>query len=238
LTQHTARAAAYDDLASEYYSDRHVTCRNFDVTTITALKSICPQVPSDGLVLDVGAGKGRVNEFLGVDPTRTIQLDSSANMLALDDREESLLRVWDDVTDMPFYDGQFSCVAAFLFDPYVGLNFLGEVHRVLRAGGLFIGTNPSAKWGHTLRDDLGIDRNETRFVDVNGVTRRTPSLLVPTERLAEMVRYCGFSNITIRSFTLPPGHQPVSHDIARVATLLKKDVYELEVLDIVLASRV
>jgi hypothetical protein len=41
-----------------------------------------------GKVLELGAGRGRVGEYLGIGPNRVVQLDSSEVMFDLPDRED------------------------------------------------------------------------------------------------------------------------------------------------------
>src|SRR4051794_24652540 len=100
----------YDQIADEYYDAGHITSRNFDHTTIEALKTHPFQVPTDGLVLEVGAGRGRANEFLQVPLSRVIQLDSSEQMLHLPVREASLLTVSADACQIPLVSQQFTGV--------------------------------------------------------------------------------------------------------------------------------
>jgi hypothetical protein len=71
---------AYADLAQEYYDPFHKTCRNFDAATKSALARKTFALPDAGLILEVGCGRGRCQEFLGVDKNRVVQLDSSREM--------------------------------------------------------------------------------------------------------------------------------------------------------------
>lgn len=227
----------YDLLADEYYDASHKTCRNFDTTAKLALEGFKPSVPSTGLVLEVGAGRGRAHEFLGVAPDRIVQLDSSPQMLNLQARESCLLRLCADAASIPISGSPFALVVAFLFDPYLGMNFAREVFRVLAAGGKFIGTNPSACWGHPLRDDLKLNRNETRFVDRQGRTQQLTSVLLPHERMKSLFADAGFTDIAITSHSLPSGVTPISADIERSARLSGKTVTSLEIIDLVIATK-
>src|SRR4051812_25894381 len=110
--------SSYDSIAREYYSDGHVTSRNFDSTTHSALKEMPFAFPTHGLVLDLGAGRGRVKEYLGVPPSRTVQLDNSDSMLGLPEREDCLLKVLADACSIPLASQQFSTVTGFLIDPF------------------------------------------------------------------------------------------------------------------------
>src|SRR4029453_6683308 len=108
----------YDALASEYYDTSHKTSRNFDAATQEALRSLKLTLP-DGLILDVGCGRGRCCEFLHVSPDRIVQLDNSIEMLKVVPREPAMLKVVHDAEELPFPYGEFATVAAFLCDPYL-----------------------------------------------------------------------------------------------------------------------
>ena len=128
--------AAYDRLAGEYYDAGHKTSRNFDEATRGALLTLNLRLPTNGLTLDAGCGRGRCGEFLQVPPSQVIQLDNSPAMLSFAGREPSLVRVLHDAEQLPFPSSEFSVVAAFLCDPFLGLNFLSEARRVLSPGGV------------------------------------------------------------------------------------------------------
>src|SRR3954467_1969334 len=92
--RYASNADVYDAIADEYYDPQaHKTTRNFDQTTSVALQNKFPLVDSDGLVLDVGCGRGRIVEYLRFESSRVVQLDGSAKMLALTPRETSVIRV-------------------------------------------------------------------------------------------------------------------------------------------------
>jgi len=231
--------APYDQIAAEYYDACHKTCRNFDHTTTVALETIRPRLPVDGLVLDVGAGKGRCKEFLGIDPMRVIHLDNSSVMLGLQPREESLLRILHEAETLPFVDSQFSCLTAFLCDGFLGLNFLAEVYRVLLPGGSFVATTPSYEWGTTLRKELQISASQTRFITKVGTQLVLPSVLIPVDRLLEMLKHVGFGQrkVQLRRHRLPLSATPISQDISTPAEALGCDVHDLDILYSVFAEK-
>jgi SAM-dependent methyltransferase len=230
-------SAAYDRIAGEYYHDQHKTCRNFDRTTVAALAAQNLVIPKRGRVLDVGCGKGSVGVYLGIKASRVVQLDSSVQMLALQPREECLLQVLHRAESLPFLDAQFSCVAAFLCDPYFGLNFLAEASRVLEPSGLFIATTPAKEWGEPLRLAIEIDSCETRFKTIAGSEVRVPSTLVSRDRIAEMLVHVGFEAINVIPFRLPADVQPVSQDIIAVADKLKCKPTEIDLLYLIAATK-
>ena len=237
----TARAheGLYDVVAAEYYDERHVTSRNFDAATRAAVSSMDLRGPRQGLVLDVGCGRGRCTEFLRVPGNRIVQLDNSLIMLNMPGREAALVRVLHDAEELPFPDGQFTCVAAFLCDPFLGLNFLHEAHRVLKLGGLLIGTTPDLSWGVALRDGLGIDRMTTRFLLNDGSTEAIPSALFEPAQLREMLRRVGFdeARIPISRHRLPNDVPSVSPDILGPAANLNIDPHDLDILTVFTARR-
>jgi SAM-dependent methyltransferase len=224
----------YDPLAGEYYDPAHKTSRNFDRTTSVALEPLKERVPADGLVLEVGAGRGRCNEFLGIDPKRVVQLDSSEKMLSIDPREPCLLRVVHPAEELPFVDETFAVVTAFLCDPFLGLQFFKEAFRVLRSPGFLIATTPSYQWGARIRHKLRLDIGTTRFLTKEGEVQ-TPSTLAPRAQLEEMLQVAGFMPAAIE--VVSSSTDPISQDITAVATELKVAVGALEILDVMIASR-
>ena len=210
-------AAPYDAIAGEYYDSAHVSSRNFDATTAAVTAEWRDRLP-EGLVLEPGCGRGRVGEFLGVDPERVVQMDSSLPMLRLPDREPARLRVLHDAEELPFPDGEFSSVVAFLCDGFLGLNFLTEAHRVLRPGGVLCGTTPSYEWGTKLRELLEIDIMSTRFILKGGGLALVPSFLYRETQLREMLNRAGFNGRSeIRAHAVPTDSSPISEDITRPA---------------------
>src|SRR5665213_471537 len=123
MTDDELSVAPYSRIANEYYDAQlHKTSRNFDEAGRCHLEGWRTLVATDGLVLDVGAGRGRVGEYLGIHASRIVQLDNSQAMLDLVHREQSLLRVLHNAEHLPFGGEQFVAVGAFLCDPFVGLN--------------------------------------------------------------------------------------------------------------------
>jgi SAM-dependent methyltransferase len=227
---------AYDILAPEYYSDAHVTSRNFDATTREAL-STRSFLDLNGLVIEFGAGRGRAGEYLSIDSSLVVQTDISEAMLKIEPRESCLLRVICDAHKTPFLDQSFSTALAFLFDHYNDQTFFQELYRVLRPGGTFIGTLPSYAWGTAFRRSLGISDDETRFVNQNGEVVMAPSKLSPDEVIAKQMSNAGFTTVEVSSCNLPKSIESVSPDIVRAAESTGIAVTELPILQIVEGRR-
>ena len=227
----------YDALACEYYDSFHKTCRNFDETTVNALADRGIVIPGEGLILDVGCGRGRCIEFLGVDAQRVVQLDSSRNMLKLQDREPCCLRVLADATDVPLLDDQFVAVVGFLIDPFIGLNFFAEAFRLLKRSGVLFASTPTSEWGLPLRNGLEMEASSARFLTKKGDTITVPSTLISTAKLTEMLTYTGFQDIEATSHCLPQTANQISPDIQSVADNQEIGVFELPIIHLVSAQK-
>lgn len=229
--------SGYDQIALEYYRPGHQTSRNFDAATAAVLASRPVALPR-GIVLEVGAGRGRAQEFLHADPSRVIQLDNSAAMLELESREPSLLRVLADACSIPLSPQQFSAVVGFLVDPFMGLDFLAEAHRMLVAGGLLLLTVPTKEWGAPLRERLRIDATTTRFKILGTEdTVVLPSLLHSKERLQAMLQLSGFTGIAITDGHIPAREEVISPDVSTVCEALGVQHYQLPVIHVIEARR-
>jgi SAM-dependent methyltransferase len=225
----------YDVLAREYYDDFHQTCRNFDKATATVLSATTIEIPNSGLVLEVGCGRGRCNEYLHVPPERIIQLDSSKKMLGLEPRESCLLKLHADATSIPLFDNQFAALVGFLIDPFIGLNFFSEAHRLLRTNGRFLATTPSNEWGSSLREENLLYAN---FIGKDsGETVEVASTLVSQSRIKEMLGHVGFIDVLVTPCNLPEGAKPISADIQKVASKKGISVSELPVIYLIQARK-
>lgn len=229
--------SGYDIIANEYYDAGHVTSRNFDLTTKAALAQL--PFPCDaGLVLELGAGRGRATEFLGVEKDRLIQLDSSEAMFALPNREPCGLKILSDACKIPLVSGQFAFVVGFLVDPFMGLDCLAEAFRMLTGRGKLLLTVPAKRWGDAIRSELGIDSMTTRFKILGTEqTVQLPSVLHTPNRIEEMLEMSGFRDISVTGHCLPANEQTVSPDITAAARKLNVPVDQLEIINVVRAAR-
>lgn len=227
----------YDALADEYYDPAHKTCRNFDAATQGATAAVRAQFPDAGLVLEVGCGRGRAAEFLHITADRVVQLDSSQRMLCLAEREASLLRIHADATAVPLAGQQFSAVVGFLIDPFIGLGFFAEAFRILVPGGYLLFTTPAWEWGSSLRGNSDPDASSARFVTKRRETVLVPSMILPVNKIEEMLAYCGFEAVGISQHNLPRDAGPISPDIEQAAQRKGVGVYELPILYLALAVR-
>ena len=141
--------------------------------------------------------------------------------------------------NLPFLDGTFACVAAFLCDPFLGLDFVSECYRVLQSGGVLFGSSPSLTWGKPLRDSIGIDLLTTRFISKGGEEVRVASHLFSEAQIIDMLAQAGFplANVKVTSHCLPPTSKDVSPDITRALSAPSQDVLQLPILTLFSAKR-
>jgi SAM-dependent methyltransferase len=110
-------------------------------------------------VLEVGCGEGelaeRISRELGCD---VLALDQSERMVQLTGAG-GVHAVVGDVQALPFADGQFDCaVAAWMLYHVPDLErALGELARVLRAGGRLVAVTNAFEHLHELKELLGIE---------------------------------------------------------------------------------
>ena len=229
--------SSYDNIAGEYYDPRHITSRNFDHATRAALSAHPFHLPG-GLILELGAGRGRAREFLNADPQSVVQLDYSEVMLALKEREPALLKVHADACAIPLFPQQFAAVVGFLIDPFFGLQCLHEAHRMLVSEGRLLVTVPTAIWGTALRRQLRIDEMTTRFKKVDGESQVVlPSVLHHPDRIRQMMEVVGFTEVQVLDHCLATGEPTISPDITAVAQVLNQDVWTIPVIHSIRAKR-
>ena len=227
----------YDEVAEEYYDDRHVTSRNFDAATAELFDTLAPAVPDSGYVLELGAGRGRTGEFCGVAPSRVVQSDVSGRMLRLVDREPSTGRVQCDATRLPFASERVAAVTAFLFDPYNDPSLFDEIARVLEPGGVFVGTLPHPEWGHTLRRAVDLPQDETVFVTESGEEVRLRSKLLSAADLRDQLTATGLQPRILRSQSLPRDTDDVSEHVEIPAETLGVTPFDLPLVLGVIAGK-
>jgi len=239
--------SSYEPLAHEYYDLTHKTSRNFDESTRIFFKKHRSEIdiPPIGLVLDLGAGKGHVIEYCGVDKSRVIQVDISRTILSIFDREPCLQRIAGDALRLPFSSSSFSVVSAFLFDPfniqdeYGDLHLFKQIFDVLDVGGLFIGTLPHIIWGKVLRHLRSHDEQEAVFSLSSGEFLSRTSILMDDIDIIEAIDCAGFSHIGLYDITIPNGIplRGISPDIIDPACRMGLDPYCLPIIKVILAKK-
>ena len=230
----------YDDIASEYYSNRHITSRNFDKATLAFLRAwLNPNpIPSEGLVLDLGCGCGRANYYCGIPSERIIQCDISMRMLNLTPRENSKERIQCDATSLTFGSGTFACVVAFLFDAFNKATTYREISRVLSNGGIFLGTLPHHTWGALVRQIRGYDLDKAKFLTRDGKIFEADSHLMNDKQIARSLDQAKLDLLESFDLCLPETEKEISPDILAPAQAMKISPYNLPIIKLFIARKV
>ncbi len=226
----------YSRIAQEYYSDKHITSRNFDIATRDYFKNNSVTIPEKGLIIEFGAGKGRSNEYCNIDPDRLVQTDISEEMLSLEPRGESFLKVISDACNTPFLDKSFSVATAFLFDPFNVHNFYKELARLLNGGGVFIGTLPHFKWGSTLRQTIKYSQTKTKFLTLKGEFLEFDSYLSTDSQIQKNFKEMDF-DVIIKDIYLPKTVTKISPHIEIPAKELGLSPFEIPILQYIFAKK-
>lgn len=235
------KESSYEIIADEYYDDIHLTSRNFDTSTFHYCSGEKYSLPSEGLVLELGAGKGNANKYFQIQPNRIIQTDISRSMLSIQPRENCLLALTCNALDLPFIEESFSIVIALLYDPYNKPILYDEIYRVLKRNGIFIGTMPHYIWGSTLRFLLGTKQDIAKFrkyrssvvdhiVELN-------SYLMDDERLSQVILQSGLEIMKLQDLFLPENIQAVSPDIIAPARSLNLTPFTIPVVKFIMARK-
>ena len=235
-TSHESPSNNYRYIAREYYSAEHETCRSFEDSSETFFRDnlVDLAIPLGGIALDVGSGGGLSERYLGEGHSDTIvEVDMHTEML----RQSVRVKVRANALALPFADSSFDKASAFLFDPYNHSPFESEVIRVLRPGGVFIGTLPSWDWASTLRYIEDIDLNQTRF-RLTGTNTEVfvPSFTTPTEDLKKRFQEAGFADVKLLPIYTDTT-KPVSKHIKMAAQLLRRAPHNLEVVTCIRAAK-
>lgn len=161
-------------------------------------------------VLDVGCGLGRHSRFLAEHGFRCSGIDASANGLAYA-RAASLSAglaidyCLGSFLDLPFAEASFGCVIAWNViyhgDGVVVRAALAEISRVLRAGGIYVGTMLSKR---NVRFGRGIEiRPDTFVVDGGEADTGHPHFYCDSRELLRL--HAGFEVIELRDREQTPG---------------------------------
>jgi len=229
--------ASYEEIAAEYYDERHITSRNFDAALSALAGSWTCPLPARGPVLELGAGRGTVERYCGVPEHRVVQSDLSWSMLSLQPREPCAQRTQCDAGRLPFADAAFSGVAAFLFDPYNTPPVYHEIARVLADRGVFVGSLPHHTWGCALRRLRGHSLNTARFVTSSGRRIELASFLSPHHEIHARLRRCGLKLISDPDLCLPTGDKIISPDIMDAARALGLEPHQVPVVKLIVARK-
>jgi hypothetical protein len=125
--------------------------------------------------------------------------------------------------------------SALLYDPYNVPLLYNEIARILKPGGLFLGTLPHIEWGTALRRNPN-ELHRANFVTDNGGRFSAASHLMHPEEIAKCLRASGLIPKALDTICLPRDTQPVSPDISAPARTEGKAFWELPIIQLVIAQ--
>ncbi len=211
-----------------YWADSSPTLRAATMTQILdriKLDYLQPLLPTAGRTLEVGAGSGRLSCWLAASGYRTICLDHSLGALAAARANYAAAQVGGgfvagDGFRLPFRDGAYNVVLStglleHFEDP---TPIVGEMTRVLRAGGVFYSDIVPKKFslfrsldwlGRTKRRLLGSGESHGGFYERS---------FTSAEILAMMAR-CGLADTHVFPAGVVPPYLPLVYRSARLRKL-------------------
>jgi SAM-dependent methyltransferase len=227
---------SYIRLGKEYYDPGRPTVRNFDEATQRGIRQLDVPLPTSGLGLETGAGRGRLHEYFPALTLDIVRSDISMEMLQLPSEGPTDLLVRCDNLDWCYGIGKFSFIGALLFDSYNTKNFFENVLASLMPGGLFIGTLPHIVWGNAFR----LDKNNAGIASFpmrDGTIIEVPSMLSSEQELRERLETAGFCEIVTHSFMLRNTESRISPHVSRAAEHLGLKISELPLIQYVQARK-
>ena len=227
----------YDSIASEYYDDRHITSRNFDTATLAFLRTWHNPIPTDGIVLDLGCGRGCANYYCGIASDRIVQCDISKRMLNLEPRETCREQIQSDATALDLPNNNFVAVVSFLFDAFNKTATYREISRVLMSGGVFLGTLPHYTWGKLLRSIRGYNENKAKFLMKDGTFFEVDSFLMDDDQITRSLREANLEQLDSFDLHIPKSERTISPDILAPAKAAKISPYDLPIVKLIVAKK-
>ena len=228
----------YNAFAADYYSDAHVTTRNFDYATMAFLSrfDLFGQDATAATVVDFGAGKGRAHEYISsIRSSYIVEIDSSIEMLRLDRTERIDAKICADASITPIRNNFADLSLSFLFDPFNTKDFMNEVRRITKDGGKFLGTLPSSNFATSARNAAGIDESSTVFTDEAGRRHMVRSYVPPEAETKQRLHESGFEFVSVYSLPCAAfGPEPSAH-IIRAAAEHKTSLSDFGVVSLFIA---
>ncbi len=234
------RSSNYDEIAEEYYEDFHLTSRNLDLASYNFFSSLALLNNRTGLVLELGAGRGKTQEYLNINQKDIIYTDLSYKMLLLNSKESCLNKIQCDSFSLPFLNNSFTTITAFLFDPFNLSKLYCEITRVLKKKGIFIGTLPHPKFALTFRKKTGINHNKTflkKYQSNNAEYIQLDSYLMTEFEIKEVMHNNNLNLIKTYDILLPKFIRNISKHIITAANELKLTPYTIPILMVIIGEK-
>ena len=226
---------AYTLVGPEYYEPFHITSRNFDTAIDSYLASQPLEVHDGSRYLEVGCGRSRLSHY-SRPRSQCFVLDLCEAMIrhsvevGLNHAKPLLASAF----SLPFREGAFDSVFAFLADPYLHRGYFRELRRVLKTGGKVLHIVPSYEWGVALRAHRQAPVHFSHFFRGNREAFG-PSFLHQKRNLLNSLEGAGITDVHFSDLYVPewlPLNE-ISPDIQVPADSLSISPYDLAILTVV-----
>lgn len=230
----------WDKIANDYYNDEHKTCRIFDAIIDYNLPYFFKKLPNNGVILDLGGGKGRIYNLLKSLNYRYITIDISYNMMQNGGIiSQNIERLQSTVLHLPFKEQEIDIIFSLLGDSYILPSTFELVYKALRKKGVFIFALPTKIWALTLRSILGISENKTIFHNSDSEPIIVPSYVYSCDQIENYLRTFKFNEIEINQFTVKDiiNIREISKHILLPSEYLKTPPEDLPIITITYCSK-
>ncbi|WP_296612402.1 methyltransferase domain-containing protein [Sphingomonas sp.] len=192
----------YDAVADHYYNaELHPTCAAFRAASIQLIRSLAPEKPTNGIIVELGAGRSSIPESVAWWNVRPLVLvDESPAMLAYSNHlaSASVTLVNADARQTGLPTATAGLVVASLADPYNDRKLWDEIKRLLRPDGTAIFTTPSFEWASRFRPNgQAADQDNAEFLSPDGRASALPSLILSRDDQKDMIAKAGLLVLTI-----------------------------------------
>ena len=187
--------------------------------------------------MDAGCGRSRLVETSQARDFELILIDLSLKMLKHSDGHSGH-SILGSAYRLPIADQTVDGLYSFLGDAFGTWEFFRESFRVLKSGGELFYVAPNYEWAVSLRNELGISCDTTRFVS-SGETISAPSFVFRGEALKSDLSKAGFSKVRFEHLCLPtefPRRELPEH-ILIPSRKLGLDPYRLPIVSLWVATK-
>lgn len=226
----------YSLIAEEFTEEKRITTHNFHTLSQQFFISVDNRYVNDEtLVLEIGPGQGWLKKSCLNNTTRYDVLELTEKMASYNNSADNVIISSAARThiDSDKYDVVFSSLG----DPYLHIETLCEVYRILSIGGYFAFSIPAKQWAEYLR---GRNKETTTFVSEDGEEATTFSFVFDEKVLKELLTDCGFKVeqlLSINGKELKNNREVISPAIIAAAQNYNTQIEKLDIVTVCLCKK-
>ena len=231
---HRTNVAGYAKVAEQFDDNRRITTRNFHDLTRSFFQEEIGRLTPGCVCAEVGPGRGWLRREFDWPSVEYYGIEVCQAMIGTLS-EQCLIRA--DACAVPFPQRHFDVVMASLADPYCHPMALTEIWRILKPGGRFVCTAPSAVWASGTRPAAA--QAKTEFMLDDGSKAEVYSFTYTADGLCDILKRCGFiihCSMGLTGHGLGTGIR-ISPAITESAARLGVRVEDLPIVNAVVAGR-